>query len=437
MSDKELGHNLRKRTWATAKLAAKLGFSAATKKLNIELPNSTEQAVEQAIALANEFDGMKGLMLKFGQMASYLNTGLPPKAQQALAKLQSSSTAMPYTDIKSQIESSFNKEVGELFDSFDPEAFAAASIGQVHRAVYKGQAVAVKIQYPGIRKLIESDLKNVGKLAQVLFVGSSLDGEGFADELQDRLIEECDYLLEAQRQTVIGSLWNDKEGCIVPLVIPERSTVTVLTTIFESGEGFYPFIKNASAQSRRKSSLTIFSNVFEGIFRYGFFNGDPHPGNYLFREEGGVVFLDFGCVRLFPDELLLIWKELAQAILDQNFARFKACSIDMGLVGNVKKFDWDFQWDLMQFFYQPFRSTTPYRYTHEYVKESYQRVLWQNKNRRYASLPPSMLLINRLQWGLNSILADLGAEAIYSDIFRAAVASKMEPLKGKRSRPII
>lgn len=432
MKEGSTGDKLRKRTWATAKLAARLGFAAATRQLNIEIPQSSEQAVEKALALAEQFDGMKGLMLKFGQMASYLNTGMPAEAQQILARLQAAGTAMPYDRVAGQIVAAFDFPVAALFDDFEQDAFAAASIGQVHRARYNGQAVAVKVQYPGILRIMEADLGNVGLFSQLLFVGTQMDGDGFAEELRTRLLEECDYVLEAERQTLIGQLWRKQPFSAVPKVVAERSRHTVLTTHFESGSNFYRYIDTADEPQRRNSSVAIFRNVFEGIFHHGFFNGDPHPGNYLFRDDGTVVFLDFGCVRVFPDALLTSWKGMAKAILDQNLAQFKEHVHAMGMVGNPKKFDWEWQWEVMRHVYEPFRSTKPYRYSREYVKESYKRLLWENENKRHARLPPSMLFVNRLQWGLNSIMADLGAEAVYADIFRQAVESPIEKMVGLR-----
>lgn len=424
------GNNLRKRTWATAKLAARVGFAAATRQLNIEIPQSQDDAIAKAVALADQFDGMKGLMLKFGQMASYLNSSMPPEAQQILAKLQAAGTAMPYDTIESQIVTAFGQPVDALFEDFQRNAFAAASIGQVHRARYNGQPVAVKVQYPGIQRIMESDLKNVGMFSQLMFIGTKIDGEGFAEELRDRLMEECDYTLEAQRQTAIGRHWNQQPYSAVPMVVPERSAATVLTTHFEPGTNFYRYIETADETARRNSSLAIFRNVFQGIFRHGFFNGDPHPGNYLFRDDGTVVFLDFGCVRIFPDDLLASWKGMAKSILDRNFAQFKVYVHALGLVGNPKKFDWEWQWDVMKHVYEPFCSATPYRYNKDYVKESYKRLLWENENKRHGCMPPQMLFVNRLQWGLNSVMADLGAEAVYADIFREAVEAPIERVPG-------
>ncbi len=432
MKDETLGKKLRKRSWATTKLAAQLGIAAASKTLGIELPRSNEQAVKKAVALASQFDGMKGLMLKFGQMASYLNTSLPPEAQQILAQLQASATAMPFATIAQQIESDLGAPVSTLFDSFEENAFAAASIGQVHRAVLHGQPVAVKVQYPGIRALIENDLGNVGLFAKLLLMGSAMDSTALSEELRARVLEECDYALEAQRQAAVGAVWNTLPGRSVPQVFAERSGNSVITSSLQTGARFTDYLGSASAESRRHSSLLIFDAVFDGIFHRGFFNGDPHPGNFLFHANGDVVFLDFGCLRSFDDEFLLHWKRMAGAVLDGNRTQFRDAFIAMGMVGNAKKLDWDLQWDMMRFLYEPFRSAQPFRYSRDYIRECHERILWQNRNRWHLSLPPNQLFVNRLQWGLYSVLADLNAEALYRDLFRAAVEAPVERIPGLR-----
>lgn len=432
MQDDTDRKSLRKRSWNTTKLAARLGFAAATRAIGLELPQSNEQAVAKAVALVNQFDGMKGLMLKFGQMASYLNTGLPPEAQKILASLQSAATAMPYAAVAGQIESSLGAPVSELFEQFETDAFAAASIGQVHRAQLRNTPVAVKVQYPGIQTLIENDLNNVGLFAQLLLMGSKMDGAALAGELSQRLLEECDYQLEAQRQQAIGAVWNRLPGRVVPRVFLDRCSQQVITSSFETGTGFADYCAQADAATRRNSSLIIFEAVFEGIFRHGFFNGDPHPGNFLFRDNGDVVFLDFGCLRTFDGDFLQAWKSMAQAVLDNNERRFREAHTAMGFVANAKKFDWEFQWSMVRFLYEPFLSTRPYRYNKQYVQANYERLIWKNRNRWNMTLPPNQLFVNRLQWGLASVLADLNVEAVYCDIFRAAVEARVERIPGLR-----
>ncbi|HVL01144.1 MAG TPA: AarF/ABC1/UbiB kinase family protein [Dongiaceae bacterium] len=430
MTKKPEQPTLRQRSWTTTKLAARLGMAAASKALGLELPQSNDKAVAQALALVNQFDGMKGLMLKFGQMASYLNPSLPPEAQKILAQLQSAATAMPYSAVVSQIESSLGAPVNDLFDRFETEAFAAASIGQVHRAEFQGVPVAVKVQYPGIQDLIKHDLKNVGLFAQVLLMGSKMDGAALTAELSQRLLEECDYTLEARRQHAVSEAWNRCEGRVVPKVWFDRCSPLVMTSSLETGANLADHGQHADEAARRRSSLILFQSTFDGIFRHGFFNADPHPGNFLFRPNGDVVFLDFGCLRTFDTEFLTAWKSMAKAVLDNDRRGFREAHTAMGFVANPRKFDWDFQWEMIDRLYQPYKSTKPYRYDKRHVAENFDRMVLKNRNRFSMRLPPNQLFVNRLQWGLYSVLADLNVDAVYSDLFREAVEARIEPIPG-------
>lgn len=145
-----------------------------------------------------------------------------------------------------------------------------------------------------------------------------------------------------------------------------------------------------------------------------------------------MVFLDFGCLRTFDDDFLQAWKSMAQAVLDNNERRFREAHTAMGFVANAKKFDWEFQWSMVRFLYEPFLSTRPYRYNKQYVLANYERLIWKNRNRWHMTLPPNQLFVNRLQWGLASVLADLNVEAVYCDIFRAAVEARVERIPGLR-----
>ena len=191
----------RARTLVTARLGLKLGTKAAKSALNIGKGNMDE---DQAIALASELmediDGLKGLVMKFGQMASYLGTSFPPNAQRLLARLQSEASAMPFDTVKPILEEELGGSIDSIFESFEEDAFAAASIGQVHRAELNGTKVAVKIQYPGIEDAIRSDLGTIGSVLLVALTGARQDGKGLTRELRQRLLEECDYRNEARNQ---------------------------------------------------------------------------------------------------------------------------------------------------------------------------------------------------------------------------------------------
>jgi hypothetical protein len=158
------------------------------------------------------------------------------------------------------------------------------------------------------------------------------------------------------------------------------------------------------------------------LFRNRVFNGDPHPGNYLFHADGRVTFLDFGCVRRFDADFIDTWKRFARGILDNDRENFPVRLRAIGMVGKERGFDYDAQWNLVQFLYRPFLETEPFfTFSDDYVRESYSVLLFENPNQRHAGMPPAWLLLNRLQWGMNAVLAKLGATGAWPNHFGGAV----------------
>lgn len=426
----EIATGFRSRTLKTARLLTKSGFSLAKRNL-IGVASAAaddERQVQAAEKLVRELDGLKGLMMKFGQMASYLDSSLPPRAQQVLAKLQSQSQPMTPEVASAVIESELGDVPEKVFDSFEATPFAAASIGQVHRAIYRGQSVAVKVQYPGITEALESDLKMVGRFARLGLLLTTLDGKALADELRDRVIEECNYKQEAANQM----LFHHKFACDphrgVPKVIADRSTSRVLTSEFQEGRRFQEFASEASQSDRSRAGETIFETCFSSIFRDCVFNADPHPGNYLFGVGGEVSFLDFGCIKWFDSELIDQWKAVARSLLADDKAAFARAFTETGMVAKPKGFDWDYQWQAMDFLYKPFKSKVPTVYRADFVAKANAQMMFDNPNKMKITLPKDWLFVNRLQFGLLSLLSQLGAEADWGGMFRAAVESETRPI---------
>ncbi|MEM9461394.1 MAG: AarF/ABC1/UbiB kinase family protein [Myxococcota bacterium] len=428
---RELARGFRNRTLVTAKLATKVGVSFAKRSMfgrrneaeaqpESDAPEDTA-AVEAASKLVKEIGALKGLVMKMGQIASYMPGALPPNAQRVLTKLQADTTAMEFDRVQQVLREEFGQGPEELFEHFEPEPFAAASIGQVHRARFGGQDVAVKIQYPGIEDALRSDLKTAGFLGRMGTMGTTMDGAGLIAELRDRVLEECDYKQEADNQRAFAGLFEAMDGARIPTVVDERSSLRVLTSTFDEGQSFYPFCDNAPQQARDRAGEIIFRTCFGCLFGHSVYNADPHPGNYLFSPEGDVTFLDFGCVRRFSPALIGGWKSMARAVQADDRDEFVRCFTALDFVAKPKKFDWDHQWTTMQYLYRPFMATEPFTFTHEYVKESYSVLLFDNPNRFTANMPPEWLFINRLQWGLNSVLAHLGATAPWGEIWRSAL----------------
>jgi predicted unusual protein kinase regulating ubiquinone biosynthesis (AarF/ABC1/UbiB family) len=428
---RELARGFRKRTMVTVGLASKVGLGFAKRTLfgrstgdePSRTPVEDSEAVQAAGKLVKELGALKGLVMKLGQIASYMPGALPPEAQRVLTKLQANTTALEYAQVEGVLRQEFGRDPAELYEALEPEPFAAASIGQVHRARHEGRPVAVKIQYPGIEDALRSDLATAGVLGRLGTMGTAMDGAGLVEELRDRVLEECDYRKEAQNQRAFAALFATMPGARVPAVVAERSGQRVLTSELDPGQGFYPFCDTAPQAVRDRAGEIIFRVCFDCLFRHSVYNADPHPGNYLFSPAGDVTFLDFGCIRRFSVEMIEAWKAVAKSVLAGDRAAFQRCFPALGFVGNPKKFDWDHQWSMMRYLYRPFLATEPFTYTHEYVKESYGLLIFDNPNRFTGKMPPEWLFLNRLQWGLNSVLAHLQATGPWGDVWRAAVES--------------
>jgi predicted unusual protein kinase regulating ubiquinone biosynthesis (AarF/ABC1/UbiB family) len=430
----ELATGFRKRTLVTARLAARLGRKMVGRQIfgggrDGETQRQVDKAVRAAEDLVEQLGGLKGLVMKMGQIASYMPGAMPPEAQRVLARLQAKSTAMKWPQVAALLEAELGQSPHAAFEAIDEAPFAAASIGQVHRARLAGRDVAVKVQYPGVEDAITSDLATVRKLGWIASLGSSLDAREIADELAARTLEECDYTREAASQRLFASLWAERPDVHVPAVVEARSTRRVLTTELCDGVSLEAFCAQTAQPERDRAAQTIFWAAFHTFFHRAMFNADPHPGNYLFHpDQDRVTFLDFGCVRRFAADEIELWKRIARSVLDDDRAAFRRHFSDAGFIGKPKKFDWDAQWASMQYLYRPFlRSTGPFTFDHAYVQQSYGILIFDNPNQRITTMPASFVYLNRLQWGLNSVLATLGASGPWAELYRAAIESPTEP----------
>jgi predicted unusual protein kinase regulating ubiquinone biosynthesis (AarF/ABC1/UbiB family) len=438
---KELASGFRKRTLVTAKLAGKMGLAMAKRQLgggksrDDDDPVEVEKAKEGARALVRQMGSLKGLVMKVGQMASYLPGALPEEAQQILSQLQAESVAMSYDSVAEVVCEELGDSPDALFEEFETTPFAAASIGQVHRARLHGRRVAVKIQYPGIEDVLKSDLSTIGFMTKVSTFGLPIDSAAIVEELRSRILEECDYRIEAKNQRELGTILSRDPDARVPEVIGERSSRRVITTEYVDAKRFAPFVAEASQAARNRAGEVIFRTCIPTLFHYGIYNGDPHPGNYLFDDDGRVTFLDFGCVRRFDEKFIETWKTFARGILDGDRARFPERFRSLGMVGREKGFDFDHQWEVLRYLYTPFVQRDPFfTYSDDYVRQSYGLMIFDNPNQRRTSCPPEWLLLNRLQWGMNAVLAKLEATGPWPDYFGNAARAPFGA-SGQRADP--
>ncbi|HEY7256031.1 MAG TPA: AarF/ABC1/UbiB kinase family protein, partial [Solirubrobacterales bacterium] len=261
--------------------------------------------------------------------------------QEQLAKLRTDAPSMPWEKVEKVLDEEYDGEpLDELFAEFEPEAFAAASIGQVHRArLLDGRAVAVKVQYPGIAEALDADLRNAGtimRLARALAPG--LDAKAIADEIRERVMEELDYEYEAQNQRSFSRAYRDHPFIYVPEVITRLSRRRVLVTEFVEGQGFEQ-IKELPHGERSRFGEIVFRGSLGSTFHLQHFNADPHPGNYLLMDDGRVAFLDFGMTKKLDNEQIALQRRAFDAASRDDPEAFRAALVDLGFVKNPSKLD--------------------------------------------------------------------------------------------------
>ena len=268
------------------------------------------------IQIADTLGEMKGAVMKVGQIASQYKDIFPPEVAKAIAKLQRQAPAMPFAQIKLQVEKELGKPLDQIFKHFDEQPFAAASIGQVHKATLpNGKEVVVKVQYPGVDEACESDLKQVRlalRLMGVLKVDRKLQDRIF-QEIQDSLHEELNYEIEAQNLQVFKTFHEKLDPkIIIPNVFTDYSSRRILTLSLEKGEN----IETASTwdlQTRNEMGRRLVRALGQQMFYLKRFHCDPHPGNFAFRENGSVIIYDFGGVKTLSIDIIERFKNLVRA----------------------------------------------------------------------------------------------------------------------------
>ncbi|MGB7587163.1 MAG: AarF/ABC1/UbiB kinase family protein [Solirubrobacterales bacterium] len=305
-----------------------------------------QRHLETAMKMVGALGEMKGAAMKVGQFASFIDTEFIPEEyreiyQEQLAKLRTAAPPMPWEKVEKVLDEEYDGEpVSELFADFEQEAFAAASIGQVHRAeLLDGRRVAVKIQYPGIAEAVDADLRNAGtlvRLARALAPG--LDAKAIAHELRERVMEELDYEYEAQNQRTFSRAYRGHPFIYVPDVITRLSRRRVLVTELVEGMDFEE-IKELPHEERSRFGEIVFRGSFGSIYHLQHFNADPHPGNYILMADGRVAFLDFGMTKKLDEEQILLEQRAFDAASRDDPEAFREALHDLGFVKNPSKLD--------------------------------------------------------------------------------------------------
>jgi predicted unusual protein kinase regulating ubiquinone biosynthesis (AarF/ABC1/UbiB family) len=286
--------------------------------------------------LVDQLGQMRGAAMKVGQVLSMIEfDGLPDDAREALqtklAALRDDVPPVPFAKLEKLMRQEFGGPLSRVFSHFDEHAFAAASIGQVHRATtLDGRDVVVKVQYPGVAEAVETDMRNAMLLLPLVKrLAPSIDGRALAEELRERIVEELDYELEAQNQRRIERLRRGHPFITIPAVDTELSTRRVLVSQYIKGERFEAVRRLPEAQRDRYGEIT-FRFFFGLLYREHIALGDPHPGNQLLTPDGAIGFLDYGLLRNVSPARVEAEAAVARAVRDDDGAGLKAALVRGG-----------------------------------------------------------------------------------------------------------
>ncbi len=371
-------------------------------------------ALRTAQDVADTLGTMKGVLMKIGQLASYVDDGLAPSARRVLGRLQDSVPPMSPELSAGVITAELGAPPDEVFAEWDPLPIAAASIGQVHRAITTdGRAVAVKVQYPGIAETIAADLGNVGLIRSLLRMAApSQDVNELIEELTMRIGEELDYLREAESQRQFAAYFDGHPTITVPQVVDELSTARVITSELSNGARFSEML-DWSQEEKDLAAETIYRFTFRSLYELQAFNGDPHPGNYLFQPGGQVTFLDFGLVKQFTRAELDPLEQMIRTLcVDNDPEAFRRAMEDAGFLERAAPIGTETVIEHMSLFYDTVKTPGPRTMTSEYSTAVARRYVDFTRPRAaYPKIPRAYVIVQRINLGVFSILGEMNATA--------------------------
>ena len=362
---------------------------------------------------------LKGGAMKLGQALSIFEAALPPEIagpyRATLTRLQESAPPLPARTVHQVLAKELGEDWRSSFVSFSDVPAAAASIGQVHQAVWQdGQRVAVKIQYPGAGRALISDfnqLSRAGRLFGLLMPG--LEVKPLLDELRDRVAEELDYCLEATSQRAFAAAYADDPDIYVPEVV--LATSQVLVTEWMDGTPLSRVISDGSREDRDRAGLLLTRFLFSGPARAGLLHADPHPGNFRLLDDGRLGVLDFGAVDHLPDGLPPFFGRLLR-IMHSDSDRVNIAAVeqelrDNGFLRPGIHVDLDALYAFLAPLAEPSRVDS-FKFNREWLRGEAARVTDMRTSNiaRQLNLPPSYVLIHRMSTAGIGVLCQLECE---------------------------
>jgi predicted unusual protein kinase regulating ubiquinone biosynthesis (AarF/ABC1/UbiB family) len=409
------------------------GMRAANRVRTPERAAEAENARTAALVneLVERLGQMRGAAMKVGQMLSMADLeGLPEEQQvelqRKLATLRDDIPPVPFARLEKLMQKEFGAPLNTVFSEFDEHAFAAASIGQVHRATtVDGQAVVAKVQYPGVAEAVETDLRNAMMLLPLVRrLAPGLDAKALAEELRERVSEELDYELEAQNHRRIERLMRGHPFMRIPRVYTALSTRRVLVSEYVDGQRF-EVVRRVDEPERDRYGEIMFRFYFGLAYRDRIALGDPHPGNYLLCPDGRVCFLDFGLLRDLDTARVDQERAITLAARDRDAQALKTALVDGGYLpaSRADAVDADFALKLMRRAIKWYAVPGPRRFDGNHARREPNPELSDGDQRAAAraqvnqfTVPPDSVLIRRMHAMVGIVLQQLEAGADWGAI---------------------
>jgi predicted unusual protein kinase regulating ubiquinone biosynthesis (AarF/ABC1/UbiB family) len=380
------------------------------------------RSAEQLFAVLGE---LKGGAMKFGQALSVFEAAVPEEYaapfRESLVKLQSAAPPMPPRDVDRMLAEQFGRNWRSRFTEFDDTPAAAASIGQVHRAVWRdGREVAVKVQYPGAEQALLSDLRQLSRMSRVMqpFL-PGLEIKPLITELQDRMAEELDYRDEADNQRAFAAAYEGDPQVKVPRVV--ASAPKAMVSEWVTGRKLSDVIARGTQSERDHAALQLSEFLYASPGRVGLLHADPHPGNFLLLDDGRLMVIDFGAVARLPDGMPRPLSEMLRLALAERPVDLLAHLRREGFVREGSPMTADEAMAYLAPFTEPMH-TESFRFDRAWLQKQAERVgdlrSPHFNTARELNLPAQYLLVHRVTMGTIGVLCQLDADVPLRGIVR-------------------
>ena len=394
-------------TRATASIGKRI-IGANPELITAELQAKTAEQIFQTLG------ELKGGAMKMGQALSIFESMLPEEFAEpyrnSLTRLQDSAPPMPDSTVDSVLVKNLGNEWQKQFRHFDHKPSAAASIGQVHKAIWHdGREVAIKIQYPGAAKALAADIKQASRIARlVAIIAPGVEIEPLLEEIQERMLEEIDYKKEARAQRAFAAAFENDPEFKVPKVI--LSTESMLISEWLDGKPLSKVIESGTQDERNRVGLLYERFLLSSPSRCGYLHADPHPGNFRVTEDGRLGVLDFGAIAHLPEGLPKTMGRLMSISMSNDPELVVKGLREEGFLLPGVSIDAQQLHDYLAPFTEPAQNAE-FTFTREWMRETFSRVS-DPRNPDFTiglklNLPPSYLMIHRVWLGSIGVLSQL------------------------------